>query len=71
MAEKSLDITKMTIYPFVVDDIRIAQTPEEVREWENWMKNRVKAGGFDFPGNKVGLMTTSCCGGDCDDCDSV
>lgn len=69
MTEKSIDITKMTIYPFLVNDIRIARTPEEVREWEEWMRNRVKVGGYDFSKSGAGIMTTSCCSGECDDCD--
>ena len=69
MANKLGDPTKMTIYPFQVDDVRVPQTPDEIKEWEDWMKNRAKVAGFDVKNHKVGIMTTSCCGGTCDDCD--
>jgi hypothetical protein len=69
VTDKASDLTKMTIYPFQADDIRVPNTPAEIAEWEDWMANRARVAGFDASRFKVGTRSTSCCGGTCDDCD--
>ena len=58
-----------TIYNFHADEIRPAKSESDLKEWEAYMISQVKLDGFKVGTTDMNLMTTSCCGGRCDDCD--
>lgn len=61
----------VSVFNFQVDEFKEVETPEEIREWEDLMRDQVRLAGFDFSKVDIGLRSTSCCGGRCDDCDQV
>lgn len=60
-----------SVFSFQVDEFREAKTPEEIKEWEELMENQVRLVGFVRTNEPIGIRSTSCCGGRCDDCDEV
>jgi len=60
------------IFNFTVDEIKEMKTPEEIQEWESYMEKQINLPGYKFDRTaSIGVRTTSCCGGRCDDCDEA
>lgn len=61
----------VSVFNFQVDEFRKVETPEQIKEWEELMRDQVRLAGFNLENVEIGLRSTSCCGGRCDDCDQV
>lgn len=63
-------------YPFDVDNIKVAESAEEIKRYEQLMETKVKSSRFSIDGARMGLgitpyETTSESGGRDDECDEI
>lgn len=65
----SLDLKRLKIYNFQVDELRPATTDAQKQEWLKRLENQ--AGVRDFKIQSDMELFDTCCGGSADDCGAV